>query len=889
MMDDLASNYFEKADYHELISIFSDESEDITKRICAGKALSKFQNSIVFEILIKGLINPNQCIRCCSIYSLSTRKYESIIILIKYLDHSDIIVRIGVSIVLGNIGSEDAIRPLIKTLIENNLSERDFNYYYTEDCLLIPKYGFCVVIPKTEDFFDLIYDNIINAVIVNALKCIGKSSITPLTEAYQFLSPRDQYLVIETLGELGDSRALQILTQIFHESENNYLYEVAIALGKLGPPGFELLLNEYNNNPNLRNEALYGLYKAKYPKILGLLLQSIMDEDYSVRSIAVSGLSEIDNLDITPLIDNFLVAKPEVRRSIIEVLGKFADIRSFDLIKDAYLEANPEYLWEPAIALTNYGPRGIEILINTYYHGNSANKRATVHALAKNQHIGVIELLKDALTDPNGDVRTSAVIALGDRDDVNYELYPPSLLKDEDNCVRFYTAMFLGNIPDIRLIKPFANLLVDKDPDVRRKATEGLEWLDFESFRKKDFLNNNCEKKYSELQIGNIKIFPFDNSEKTIGEITSFLLNPNPKIRCAALKELNNKESHEVINLLFDSLHDQEKSVRITAIKSLENRDDFNNLEPLYELFNDPDACVRYYCKKFFENIRDTHLIKPLIRYQYHYDPFIRNAATEALEYYSYDPLLVNQILHELLKETQFIDKISGIEKKSKIGELCLLQSILEHVNDDDPNVRKTCFVALQNFKGDLVNLTLIDGIHDRERDVRIAAIRSFGPINDGHVVDSLLPSVHDSDPLIRIAVLYALSNSQYSFSLNPIIEALKDEDANVRIEAIHTVAKLGGDAYFTNVIECLQDADIHVRIHAIRELEEIGGEKAIESIIYCLHDPSSRVRITAIKALGQMKDSKAIKPLLYSLNDTSPRVRRVAQKILQKDFNIGE
>ncbi|PKL63705.1 MAG: PBS lyase [Methanomicrobiales archaeon HGW-Methanomicrobiales-3] len=81
----------------------------------------------------------------------------------------------------------------------------------------------------------------------------------------------------------------------------------------------------YNTDPQVRQYAAYLLGKAKNPRAIQPLVESLADFDKSVREQATLALSAIGKAAIEPLADAMKEPKWETRYRAAEALGKIAD------------------------------------------------------------------------------------------------------------------------------------------------------------------------------------------------------------------------------------------------------------------------------------------------------------------------------------------------------------------------------------------------------------------------------------------------------------------------------------------------------------------------------------------------------------------------------------
>lgn len=166
-----------------------------------------------------------------------------------------------------------------------------------------------------------------------ALVAIGSSSVDPLLSAVRDGDAAFRRNACEIFGELHAAEALNFLLSEFDDGT----WEAATALGQIGPPAVEALLQCLaKESPKLRRHAAYALAKTKDPRCVPALEDRLQDTDDDVRAEAAKSLALIPR---SRSVDALLVAlrdeAPDVRRAAAGALGEIDDERARGALDEA--------------------------------------------------------------------------------------------------------------------------------------------------------------------------------------------------------------------------------------------------------------------------------------------------------------------------------------------------------------------------------------------------------------------------------------------------------------------------------------------------------------------------------------------------------------------------
>lgn len=144
----------------------------------------------------------------------------------------------------------------------------------------------------------------------------------------------------------------------------------------------------------------------------------------------------------------------------------------------------------------------------------------------------------------------------------------------------------------------------------------------------------------------------------------------------------------------------------------------------------------------------------------------------------------------------------------------------------------------------------------------------------------------------VRAAAARALGELQNQSSVEPLIAALKDSEIDVQIAAIQALGMLKDQRATQALIALLRSQNAIIQEQAVRALGELGDQRAVEPLIDILEFKRDQiyqhfvVQHTAIQALGKLRNPQACEPLIDLLQIRENRneikwVQRAAAEVL--------
>lgn len=195
------------------------------------------------------------------------------------------------------------------------------------------------------------------------------------------------------------------------------------------------------------------------------------------------------------------------------------------------------------------------------------------------------------------------------------------------------------------------------------------------------------------------------------------------------------------------------------------------------------------------------------------------------------------------------------------LGELKVPTSVptlLNGLGDRDPDVRNVAARSLGRMKLQAAEEALVEllGKHDQAVSARIAAICiEMGP----RTAPLLIRTLREGTPKARFWAARILGEIKDPRATRSLGDALVDKDSDARSAAIWALGMIADRSTASLAEPLLRDPIWYVRAHAAEALGRIGDPNAVSSIAEALKDRSWWVRKNALDALVQLGDpSKA-------------------------------
>jgi HEAT repeat protein/Zn-dependent protease with chaperone function len=182
-----------------------------------------------------------------------------------------------------------------------------------------------------------------------------------------------------------------------------------------------------------------------------------------------------------------------------------------------------------------------------------------------------------------------------------------------------------------------------------------------------------------------------------------------------------------------------------------------------------------------------------------------------------------------------------------------------------------------------VVVIALIGRLKDENAEVRAAAARSLGRLDDPRAVPGLIGALRDADPRVRSAAAESLGEFHDSRAISALSAALNDANTEVKQHVLDALSNYEEGVPSTGIVPLLSDSSPEIRHKAAHLVGQLKDRSASAALAKLVRDPNADVRQAAIEALAELRDPSAAAAILPALTDANPDVRAQALNALEE------
>jgi HEAT repeat protein len=825
------------------------------------------------------------------ISSQKNMKHPAVNALILALKDNDDEVRKTAAEILGDIEDPRAVVPLIQALGDRNLYSVSYNASL-------------------------------------ALSKIGKPAIDELCVAIKDSNADVRWRAVQTLGNIGDVRALEPLIISLKDEDKTVREWAAEALGKIKDiRSVEPLIHSLSDKNNeVRKNAAEALGNIGDTKAVKSLILALGDHDYRVRGYAAEALQKIGNPAIDPLCEAIKDSNSDVRWCAAWVFGNIGDIRGVGPLIQTLQDSNPTVRCCVIEALQKIGIPAIHLLNKALEDTNPEIKKGAIETLHR---IGkpAIDALVTALSDSNNTVRNEAIKNLQFLEKII--IYDPLYLNLKEN-LKSYHYKVCGDNKKIKIVKPAVLLLKDSENNVRFEVvneigrSEGIKILEPIIYSINEMYGD--DKHHLLTEIGSIEHI-------AITEFLRLFLNEREDTHRKALNILGNIGDKKNVNFLLKFLiypyeNRNWQNAATGVIEALGNIGDKKAVEPLLISMKSNQCNIsQWEVEKALNKVNFSPSVSISLKlYILGYEWLIKekiignkklNVQNNVILNKSVNSLDINELIEDL-KDKNPIIRLRAVHDLGNISDERVVYPLIDALRDIYKEVRINAAEILGNMGNQSAVFPLSFCLKDIYIEVREKAVEALGKIGDATAVESIVIAMKDPnrDKNIRLKAVNALGNiddskavealiKEYVFthlSVNPYVYdcvppnvfskiwaplpesqyyLLKRHYNDGVIKNNNSVVNTISENNLESLIIALQDNDWNVRLNAIEALRNCKDKRIVESLIQAITDEDEDIRWRAAEALGNIGDSEAIVSLVKALKDNDWNVRMMAAEAL--------
>lgn len=595
-------------------------------------------------------------------------------------------------------------------------------------------------------------------------------------------------IAVYTLGELGDSTAVDILTHTLLDTNPRVRLHAVIALTKIAhenavKPLYALIINEENkiilektiealgefgdtsaveklipflNNQKgyLKRQSIIALGKLKSQKAKFALFKKLDDQEQYLKDVYVEAL--LRSGDASFLIPSF------------EILKKYGRMGYYENYWYEFSKFIPKRF--------NY-PAAIDTLLVLLQHDDQKTVNRVLQILVEIDNPLVIDKVVPFLKHDSSVVRERAVKILAEKHNKNTISYLTDLLSDSCRSVRIACFDALCKIGDARVVPELINAVKSGKIDFKMGDIESItKWKIWE------------------------KTVKWDNTFYTLADTSfnNFLIKCIQKGEWLAVVYLNLDPQKEFQSLIL-LLDVQKPEIRSFAIKMLGESKNASVLKMLEYQYQHSEWPTNRWCHSAYRSIKeslDTEYLNEMkivdILIAIH-----RNRIIDTCE-----------IIRNCLS-VDYLEKLECIRGKVKSPELT--SSLIKNITSSGARQ------ALEHI-GNSAADSIIDFFKNNEIFLKPYTYQILSTISDTNSLPDLIEFTYSNNFNIRQRAVEAIGNIGKKSAQKCLINLLNDSIPVVHAAAIYALAKIGSDYtnnllkkmdidyYNKNYLNCVQD-----------------------------------------------------------------------------------
>lgn len=458
-----------------------------------------------------------------------------------------------------------------------------------------------------------------------------EKNVQAVTSLIEILYEPDQDIVTaaaESLGAIGDARAIEPLLEISRRSDIQLMKEIADRLDEKTVAEISsetaLAVVSHQNPYNFKEMVVFKI--DQLPKDYfqpdgtpiprkELVVKGLKDNSQQMRQMAAKAAIGLDHEELVePLIETLgnQFEVESVRFMAAEALGGMQNEKSVDSLLNALKDDNVAVRYSAATALSGRkDDRVIMALIERLNDPDRYVRSSVAYALGTTGESAALDALFSCSEDDEEAVRFSAAKAVASfsHDDVHAQI--AKRIDKAERSMILFTLEILANIKDNQAVKILRKYLKSEDSDISYRAslalagTENTDIIEdlIEAAKRLDNELVTLMKDSSAAQVSFInmplrEVSSGDGAARGVAanleKLAKKLRDSSANIRGSAANTLGDFKLQEAVDILAGALKDKNEFVRASVVSALGRIEDFGALWHVVTLEKDKSEEVRY-------------------------------------------------------------------------------------------------------------------------------------------------------------------------------------------------------------------------------------------------------------------------------------------------------
>lgn len=310
-------------------------------------------------------------------------------------------------------------------------------------------------------------------------------------------------------------------------------------------------------------------------------------------------------------------------------------------------------------------------------------------------------------------------------------------------------------------------------------------------------------------------------SDKATQAILPLLDDPDSWIRRKAVEAVCRLKDKATVDKLLETLsRERDPGIQKIIISALGECGEAKNAEALLPSLKSQDMVLRQQAIDSINKIGDSSLIPKLMDYFGDEDVNIRRAAVEILNGLK-DPQSA-AVLVKALKDGDWWVREMATEALSELGGSKISQLVMSLLNDIDDGVRRSAVEFFCKVKEPAAYDKLVMLLDDKDWWVREKVIAALGLIGEERAIPQILRLIDDRE--VKAVIPKALCQIGGDGIVQHIAKLLGDRQKHVRMEALRAIATINSEDAIAYLKEMARDSEEEIVGLALKALKEKTG-----------------------------------------------------------------
>jgi HEAT repeat protein len=375
--------------------------------------------------------------------------------------------------------------------------------------------------------------------------------------------------------------------------------------------------------------------------------------------------------------------------------------------------------------------------------------------------------------------------------------------------------------------------------------------------------------------------------------------------RCYVVKTLGVLGDTQAIPTLIECLRDTDIDVSIDAAEALGRMGNPTAIPTLLDsLMYDPNGDVKTAIVEALAQIGGQDVIAPLLEIAKACpDEMVWDETDDWDTWWDMQLKAVEALGHQRSTEaipvlTVLLANEEGQDIESEILKALALiggegvNVLSQRLDEGLPRQRRRAATALGLSQSAEARKALARAMTDKDRDVRVAAIRALGKLGASQYMDIMLRFLKDPDAEVRHAMIevtmdFSVTQNNAGVMLENLAPLLTDSNDEVRVAtltAMHNIKDIPQEVRL-KIRQCLMHQNDTVVSAAGILLAHLGDHTVLIKLLQILSDQgrSAALRSQVATALGTFGDIEAVSILSWAVKDEAQSVRLAALNALMQ------